>query len=110
MARTMQLRLLPGPCGCRIIRPVTNGEKKEAPKTRLREERERRGLTVREVAESVGYDPSNLSRVELGQQLVPREVARALYRLYRGRVPLGEIYDPLFRFEVAPLRRARAVA
>lgn len=79
-------------------------------KTRLREERERRGLTVREVAEAVGYDPSNLSRVELGQQLVPREVARSLYAFYKGRVALGEIYDPLFRFEVGPPRRTRAAA
>lgn len=64
--------------------------------TRLRAERMRRGLSVREVAKAVGYDSSNLSRLELGQQTPPRNVARALYRYYGGRVTLGAIYDPTF--------------
>ena len=69
------------------------------PTTRLRAERVRRRLSVRFVASAVGYDPSNLSRLELGQQTPPREVARALHRFYGGRVALGDIYDPAFRFE-----------
>lgn len=67
--------------------------------TRLRAERVRRGLSVKSVAAAVGYDPSNLSRLELGQQTPPRDVARALHRFYRGRVSLGDVYDPAFRFE-----------
>lgn len=67
--------------------------------TRLRAERKRRGLTVAAVADAVGYDPSNLSRLELGQQTPPRDVARALHRFYRGRVSLADVYDPTFRLE-----------
>jgi transcriptional regulator with XRE-family HTH domain len=64
--------------------------------TRLRAERVRRGLSVRAVAEAVGYAPSNLSRLELGQQTPPRHVARALHSFFEGRVPLGDVYDPAF--------------
>lgn len=67
--------------------------------TRLRAERIRRGLSVRAVAEAVGYDPSNLSRLELGQHTPPRNVARALHRFFGGRVSLADVYDPTFRFE-----------
>lgn len=65
----------------------------------MRAERLRRGLSVREVAEAVGVDPSNLSRIELGGQTPTRDVARTLHRFYRGRVPLADVYDPLFRLE-----------
>ena len=67
--------------------------------TLLRTIRRRRGLSVRAVAQAVGYDPSNLSRLELGQQTPPRTVARALHRYYGGEVPLADVYDPTFRFE-----------
>lgn len=67
------------------------------PVTLLRLERKRRGLSVRAVAEAVGYAPSNLSRVELGQQTPPRTVARALHAFFGGAVPLGDVYDPTFR-------------
>lgn len=70
-----------------------------APETRLRLERKRRGLSVRAVAEAVGYDPSNLSRLELGQQTPPKPVARNLHAFFRGRVSLADIYDPTFRFD-----------
>lgn len=69
------------------------------PVSLLRLERKRRGLSVRAVADAVGYAPSNLSRLELGQQTPPRPVARALHGFFRGEVPLGDIYDPTFRFE-----------
>jgi hypothetical protein len=69
------------------------------PETRLRVERKRRGLSIAAVANAIGYEPSNLSRVELGRQIPPRDVARKLHRFYHGRIPLGDIYDPLFRFE-----------
>lgn len=68
--------------------------------TRMREERKRLGYSVKHVADAVGYDPSNLSRLELGYHTPPRDVARRIYGFYRGRVPLGEIYDPLFWLEV----------
>jgi transcriptional regulator with XRE-family HTH domain len=67
------------------------------PVTLLRLERRRRGLSVRAVADAVGYAPSNLSRLELGQQTPPRHVARALHSFFEGRVPLGDVYDPAFK-------------
>jgi len=79
----------------------------ERPETRLREERKRRGLSVKHVAEEVGYDPSNLSRLELGHHTPPRGVARALHAFYGGQVSLADIYDPLFRFEVGARHRER---
>jgi transcriptional regulator with XRE-family HTH domain len=69
------------------------------PVTLLRLERKRRGLSVRVVAEAVGCDRTNLSRLELGQQTPTRSVARALHAFYSGAVPLGDVYDPTFRFE-----------
>lgn len=69
------------------------------PDSRLRQERERRKLTVAHVAKEVGTAPSNLSRIELGQ--VPtKQVARALFSFYRGQVSLGDVYDPMYRTEV----------
>ena len=68
---------------------------------KMRSERLKRGLSVREVAEAIGVDPSNLSRIELGGQTPTREVARALHGFYGGRVPLADVYDPLFRLKGA---------
>lgn len=62
----------------------------------LVEARKSRGLSLAQVADQVGADFSNLSRVEKGQQVPKRELARALYRFYDGTVPLGAIYDPSF--------------
>ena len=68
--------------------------------TPLREARQRRGLTVAEVAKSVGTDPSNLSRLEHGHHVPPRSLARALYRFYEGDVDYIDLCDPTFRDEV----------
>lgn len=77
-----------------------------APVTRLREERVSRGLSIAKVAADVNTDPSNLSRIELGQT-PSRDVARALHAYYGGQVGLGDIYDPLYRFEVGGRLRGR---
>lgn len=58
--------------------------------------RKSRGLPLDKVAAACGTDPTNLSRVEKGTQVPKRELARALYRFYDGRIPLGAIYDPEF--------------
>lgn len=58
--------------------------------------RKSRGLPLDQVAKAVGTDPTNLSRVEKGTQVPKRDLARALFRFYDGRVPLGAIYDPEF--------------
>jgi transcriptional regulator with XRE-family HTH domain len=70
-----------------------------AQETRLRAERKRRKLTVREVAEAVGTDSSNMSRLERGVQRPTQEVARALFKFFGGKVSLGDVYDPTFRFD-----------
>lgn len=56
--------------------------------------RKSRGLSLDKVAKEVGTDPTNLSRVEKGQQVPKRELARALFDFYDQAVPLGAIYDP----------------
>jgi DNA-binding XRE family transcriptional regulator len=60
----------------------------------LREAREASGLTADQVAEKAGVHRTTLYRVESGDQLPSREVARALHDLYRGTVPWVAIYDP----------------
>lgn len=62
----------------------------------LKQTRKSRGLTLEAVAQAVGTDQTNLSRVEKGEQLPKRTLARALYAYYGGVVPLGAIYDPEF--------------
>lgn len=58
--------------------------------------RKGRGLSLDQVARQVGTDQANLSRVEKGQQVPKRPLARALHAFYEGKVPLGAIYDPEF--------------
>lgn len=62
--------------------------------TLLVQTRKSRGLSLDKVAAEVGTDPTNLSRVEKGQQVPKRELARELFKFYAGAVPLGAIYDP----------------
>lgn len=62
----------------------------------LTQTRKSRGLSLETVAAAVGTDPTNLSRVEKGQQIPKRELARALFTYYDAVVPLGAIYDPEF--------------
>lgn len=64
--------------------------------TLLTQIRKSRGLSLDVVADAVGTDPTNLSRVEKGAQVPKRELARALFSYYGGAVPLGAIYDPQF--------------
>lgn len=68
--------------------------------TPLREARKARNLTVQAVAEAVGTDPSNMSRLELGQHTPAPDIARRLYRFYEGALSPIEIYDPTFMDEV----------
>lgn len=65
----------------------------------LAQTRKSRGLSLDHVAAKVTIDPTNLSRIEKGQQTPKREVARGLYNFYGGAVPLGAIYDPEFYAE-----------
>lgn len=58
--------------------------------------RKSRNLSLEQVAEQVGTDQANLSRVEKGRQIPKRELARKLFEFYAGSVPLAAIYDPDF--------------
>ena len=58
--------------------------------------RRARGLSLAAVAEKVGTDPSNLAKVERGEQIPKRALARRLFDFYSGAVPLDAIYDPEF--------------
>ncbi len=68
--------------------------------TKLRQAREVSGLTVEAICERVGCTRPTLYRVENGQTTPRQELARQLFKLYRGRVPLANIYDPLFAEQV----------
>ena len=64
--------------------------------TKLRQARDNSGLTVEEICERVGCTRPTLYRVENGEVTPRQDLARQLFKLYRGRVPLANIYDPLF--------------
>lgn len=65
----------------------------------LTQTRKSRGLSLAQVAAVVGTDPTNLLRVEKGDQVPKRALARNLFKFYGGAVELGAIYDPEFHAE-----------
>ena len=69
-------------------------------KTKLRQARDNSGLTVEAICERVGCTRPTLYRVENGEVTPRQDLARQLFKLYRGRVPLANIYDPLFAEQV----------
>lgn len=64
--------------------------------TLLTQIRRARGLSLEQVAEAVGTGKGNLRRVENGEQVPKRDLARALFHFYDGAIPLGAIYDARF--------------
>lgn len=74
--------------------------------TPLRQARKRRGLSVREVADAVGADASNMSRFETGHHLPPVKLARELYKFYAGELDIIDLYDPTFMDEVGIIRKS----
>lgn len=64
------------------------------PMSKLREARQRRGLTIVEVAKAIGRDPASVSRVERGVQTPGLDMARSLFEYYEGEVPIEACYDP----------------
>lgn len=69
-------------------------------KTKLRQARESSGLTVDAICDRVGCTRPTLYRVENGEVTPRQDLARALFKLYRGRVPLAAIYDPIFAAKI----------
>jgi transcriptional regulator with XRE-family HTH domain len=62
--------------------------------TTLRAAREARGETLTEVSAACGTDAGNLSRIERGEQIPSKELARRLFNHFDQVVELGAIYDP----------------
>ena len=63
--------------------------------------RKAKGPSLDQVARVVGTDQANLSRVEKGQQIPKRQLARSLHEFYGREIPLGAIYDPGFYAEMS---------
>lgn len=62
----------------------------------LREARKDSGMTAQEAADAAGCGRATLYRIEAGACLPMRDLARKLFELYGGAVPLASIYDPDF--------------
>lgn len=74
--------------------------------TLMTEIRKSRGLSLAAVAEVVGTDAGNLSRIESGAQPPKRDLARKLHEFYGGAVPLAAIHDPAYAEPHVAARKA----
>lgn len=61
------------------------------PSTLLREARMRRQLTLHEVADAVGIDTGNLSRIERGQQVPSQSLAERLAKFFNNEILATQI-------------------
>ena len=68
--------------------------------TLLRQARDASGKTAEEICEAAGCTRPTLYRIEAGEVIPKRPLARRLFQVYKGRVPLAHIYDPEFAGEV----------
>ena len=68
--------------------------------TLLRQARDESGKTAEEICKAAGCTRPTLYRVEAGAVVPKRRLARSLFRVYGGQVPLAHIYDPLFASKV----------
>lgn len=63
-------------------------------KSPLRQARERRGLTLKAVADGVAMDQGNLSRVERGEQTPSKDLAESLSNFFGHEVTEMQILYP----------------
>jgi transcriptional regulator with XRE-family HTH domain len=63
-------------------------------KSPLRKERDRRKLTLEDVAEAVGVSGATVSRIENGECGAGREVAKRLLKFFKPALTLEEILYP----------------
>lgn len=76
-------------------------------KSPLRLARERRRLTLKQVADAVAMDPGNLSRVERGEQVPSKELLAALVKFFGNLVTeLQIIYPERFDSETVKVEQA----
>lgn len=78
-------------------------------KSPLRLARERRGLTLKQVADAVAMDPGNLSRVERGEQMPSKELVAALVKFFGNLVTELQIIYPE-RFDAETIESEQAAA
>lgn len=69
--------------------------------TPLKTAREKRKLSVTDLCEKLGTHPQNYYRIERGEQVPKRDLARDIHRFFRGKVSLSEIYDPEYAAKIA---------
>ena len=62
--------------------------------TPLRQARERRNLTIQQVAAAVGIDTGNLSRIERGLQVPSKELTEKLAKYFGGEITELQIIYP----------------
>lgn len=78
-------------------------------KSPLRLARERRGLTLKQVADAVAMDPGNLSRVERGEQMPSKDAVAALVKFFGNLVTeMQVIYPEKFDAEAIEAEQAAA--
>lgn len=70
--------------------------------TPLKIAREERNLSVTDLCAKLGTHPQNYYRIERGEQIPKRELARAIHKFFGGSVSLSEIYDPDYAALVDP--------
>lgn len=63
-------------------------------KSPLRQARERRGLTLKEVADHVAVDQGNLSRIERGEQTPSKDLVESLSKFFGHEVTELQIIYP----------------
>lgn len=61
--------------------------------TKLRLIRQELGLTLQQVAQQVATNIGNLSRLECGKQNPSKALAERLFRFYKGRISIAEIFN-----------------
>lgn len=64
--------------------------------TPLKLAREKRKLSVTDLSAELGVHPQNFYRIERGEQVPKRELARAIYEFFDGELSYMEIVDPSY--------------
>ena len=72
--------------------------------TPLRNAREKRGISQRQLSLETGIPRTVLQRIERGEAMVKQVHARALYSYFNGELTLGQIYDPAFAQDTVAMR------
>lgn len=69
--------------------------------TPLKVAREGRKLSVTDLCEKITCHPQNYYRIERGEQIPKRDLAREIYEFFGGSVSLAEIYDPEYAAQIS---------